>query len=512
MSKPRRRILLPLLLALCLGWPTAWLVGKILEPKPVFEVSIAPGYTAMIYQGSLHVSSIIDWSTYLYDLGTGNRLTLLDGKFNTVEDTEEPIITRPTQKITLTDVVPPYYFNFSHERDNKKRNRWIYYDPVTGLSYRFHGYMEDDKYDEVVGNANHRSKYCLLRRHLPFDVLLSGGPTPLDSPASLLLNQVIKLKPLACPSLHTIVTIPEKQIVCSFVLDGSWTSSIGITLSPTGRYVACNRINSEYMKHSYKGDQLHRFWDIQEERWLIPQTEADVLTYTGNGSFMSEELYVGDELLNAYTIHLLNIKTGQLLDRSEGISVNYFATKQVVKSHDGFLWYLRRHDNNNSGISYELRSIKNSSKVETFGKHSWDHVKIGITLTQGMQSIVSNDGQTSFLQIFKSRFGDSAFYKILEPWLIRPSTSIYDWNTGSTYAGWNGDHKWQMSNNGEYLLIVDRQTIDEKTTQELLARVYRFPLEFYSPWWHRGAGILIGILTFVIFWRWQTKRLLKPSP
>jgi len=335
---------------------------------------------------------------------------------------------------------------------------------------------------------------------------------PHDSPASLLLEQAAKITPFFSPILHTIVTIPEKHIVSQFVLDGGWGNA-QVALSPNGCFVSCIRSDTDITKEAFEGLRFSCFWDVQQDRWLTHLPDVSRRARDWGLTFFNDQVFACQFQQSATSdeFNLLDITTGQFLDQLRGISVNYFAMKQVMKDDDGNWWYLK-HSDNKSGMSYSLKRIRNSSEVETIDKHSWDHAEeVGVALTQGLQSIVPRNGETPLSQFIKARVGNSAFYRTLQPWLIRPSTSIYDWKTGQTWPGWTGAHRWYLSKNGEYLSVVFGKWDKNQLVEQYLAQVFRMPLVFYSPWWSRMAGIVTAVLFFVLFWRWQSKRLLKPN-
>ncbi|MFT3879952.1 MAG: hypothetical protein QM703_09875 [Gemmatales bacterium] len=507
--------MLPFLIALPLGLLAAWGINLLLDPKPLFEVQLKENEGAILHLGSLLVFTPGNGVT-IYNLKNGEGFNIDESKYYTPISEIEPKLKRTTGKDNSLSREPYVYLARPPKPDPSRQTPYVCVDPLTKRFQPFHGYDEDDRFSTLFGNIYKRSSSCVIRCPLPLNAVLSDAFMPMQSPASLMLGHVSQLTTCSTPYLYSITSIPKKQIVSQFVLDGGW-SDAQITISPNGLFVICTRSDASIAKEAFEGMKFSCFWDVHKECWMTNLPEVSRYAHKSPAEFINDDLYVVQSPQSAGSFasdnfDLLNITTGQPLDKLHGISENYFVMKQVMKSDDGSLWYLKRSNGNNSRLTYELKRIKNSSEVESIDKYSWDHAEVGVALTQGLQSIVPNDGQTTLSKFIKDKMGTGVFFKAVEPWIIRPSTSIYDWKSGRTYPGWTGDHRWQISPDSKYLLIVHQISTEKQTKQGTLAQVFQMPLTFYSPWWNKITGTFIAVLIFIFLWRRQTRKLPKPTP
>lgn len=524
---PHRRFKLAhVCLALFLGWIASSAIQWCIDPQPVLEVPLSNGQTASIYMGRLVIANNPKEYSY-YRTDNSDQFKLHTGNVFQTDDPAKPLIKEPQKQASEATNAKPVdkaadergYLVPNRDLNGNVTNRFDYVDPRTYRRLPFYGYHVDDRFDLPEGMDSflyRKTRYFLLRRSLPLDVILVGGFMAADFPAPLLLHQVARLQPLSSATLHTIITVPEKKFVSGFVLNGLWKHA-DINLSPQGGYVACFNEIPDQLRTRYQRDEQCRIWDVRNNCWLIPQPEADILLTAGRTSFMDDDILIHNSIptkLSPETdsFAMLDVKSGKIIDQLNGITLDYFADKQVRRSADGELYYLRRVTSFGWNKTYELKCLSRDGLVKTMAQQKWDEAEVGVSLTSSLQSVVRHTGHNSLTRFIQDKCRNSTWYQNNAHWFTsEPRTTIYDWTTGRTYAGWRGNHRSNQTHDGESLLIIHDHSGPNNQVIQDLAQLYRLPLIIWSPWWSRCGFMVVSLLVFGLLWQRQCLNQTTPS-
>jgi hypothetical protein len=475
--RPRRRLWLPLFLALLAGAGAWWGVGEWLRPRPVWSKQLEN------VDASIHYGQIL-----LSPEGNGHQLSL-PYRYLAIEDghvlcelskNDEHELTVLPEKKTL----PRETDRYSIIVDDKS----ILFDTHTGKQYLFHPVEPGEDAEFVHVDNDLPVMYAVFFRPLPLglsaQLLLPCGA----SPCELVGHVMMACKSTSCPTWARLVTVPDKQVVSQFMVP-AFNQWLHFQSSPGGSRVLAERlINPGY------STRIYGVWNVLTKSWSPHRFSRE--------DCIQVQLLYDDYLLtgtddNGNEPHALwHVPSGIRLSHGDIVDVG-MPRFSIIRIPGGIQWIC--FVESNPFASCELHEHHAIKGINTTSANIPINSYRTRSLIQGPQSVLYSDKQEK-LPEWSNRVLPVAWRAWLLDKLHPQQLHIYDWRTQRLHHFARNAFAVNCRN-GEYLLVRHKSNDEAGRRRTSLLEVYCAPLTLFSPWWGRGCGLLLGLTVFLLRYR-----------